>query len=202
MTLNVYDRSSKDLSQLILDCPVQTRRLHVYYTRHISSKGRSFYCYPRSKSFLQSLGLDFIVVRKENVGPGAHRSCGSNRAWACMYSEGWQSCVIQPTITYKTITQLHTRHVGSWKAGQMVNGTHFDNKEETTVVRKCLSHWCWDTNHFCFFYLLLLWIIWHNLLFACELNRKQLKCFEGLSYIEKTSCSSNKVPIVVFHWND
>lgn len=33
MTLNVHDRSSEDLSKLILDCPVQTRCLSVSYER-------------------------------------------------------------------------------------------------------------------------------------------------------------------------
>lgn len=175
MTLNVYDRSSEDLSQLILDCPVQTRRLHVYDTRHISSEGRSFYCLPGPKSFLLSLGLALPVVRKENVGPGAHRRCGSSRAWACMYSdqcakdEDWHSCVFQPTITYKTITQLHTGRFGSWKACQMVNGIHFDNKEEA----KQMSF----TVFFCVFYLLLLYVIWHIVLFVCDLNlNDKLNC--------------------------
>lgn len=39
MSMNVHDRSSEDLSKLILDCPVQTRCLSVSYERHVLSEG-------------------------------------------------------------------------------------------------------------------------------------------------------------------
>lgn len=105
------------------------------------------------KSLFQSSGLgsdrSLVFKKKKKGGPGAHGRCGGNRARACTYSDrrgkskDWHSCGIQPTITYKTITQLHMGGVGSWKAGQMVNGIHSNDKEEATAaVHGCVTHWC------------------------------------------------------------
>lgn len=149
MTLNVYNRSCKDLSQLILDCPLQTSCPHIYYSRHISSEGHRFNWLPTTK-------LLFFYFFLTDPGSGfnccAERKCWSRcslkvwkRPWLGVHVHG-PVCQKQELVQLRfstnhhvkkkknTITQLHTGRVASWNSDQMVNDIHFNNKENVTIA--------------------------------------------------------------------
>lgn len=114
------------------------------------SEGRGVCCFYCTEVIFSELGFG-LGSQSWSLKKKKRWSRCSRKVWrqACTYSDrrgkskDWHSCGIQPTITYKTITQLHTGGVGSWKAGQMVNGIHSNNKEEATAaVHGCVTHWC------------------------------------------------------------